>query len=926
MKPEAQKRSGDGFINAWFGKSKGQGDRKQYLTTRDEDRLYARPESFADLLHFAYYDRESKTFQYPDASGLICGAMIELNQCDAEGRDFETLMNIRERVAGVLQGMPEVDGNCWVFQVYIQDEPIAGLSKTIEGYLDTQGSDSSYRQTFKQMFDEHLVTLSQPGGLFFDKERKARWGAKARRVRCVVYRVFPDGDKRSKSPENSVDHVCRTVISGFESAGIEARRCAGVDMMEWMLPWLSPTPRGVTDGYEYLRKYPYDRRWDDPDYEDSPASNDLAEAVLLTPPKSGSERDGTWHFGKEAHRVLTIERFKKSPRLGITCLEDRDSKKAVLMDRLPEKTVIAMTIVIKPQDEVTDVIKQASVASVGQTEVSETAKEESHQALVEMSRNRCAFPTWLSVFVRSKNENHIEDDVDTAISVLQSVGFVPIEADAELIGLASYPLNLPMGYNPKKEKQTLRTRLQWDQHLANLMPVYGASRGTGNCGTFFLNVNGGPIMLDPLNPADREMSGHSLILGPTGSGKSAMLVYLCCWLMAVHKPHLYIIDVGDSFGLLGEYLKSQGFSVNHVKLGPDSDISLPPFADAPRLFDPEYAVDFNRDGAAGDDEERRDILAEMEIAAQYLITQGRSAEENRLHAEDSYTIRNAIILAAARTIEAGREQTMIDDVVQSLRAISRGDSFHDTDEKLDPARRPRASEMADAMAVFCTGETARYFNRPGTTMPECDVTIVDLEVLVAKSAIRELIVVFMGLMNRINHHISTRRLGGRPTVVINDEAHITTKNPLMARYVVNGSKMWRKKGAWLWMATQDLIDFPDESAAILNQAEWWFCLSMTAKHVDAISRFKMLSQDERSLLLSARKKSGVFVDGVVLSKHPALLFRSVPPAMCLSLALTEQHEAAERAAIAREQGISNLEAVEVKARQIDEERNAGAVV
>ena len=40
--------------------------------------------------------------------------------------------------------------------------------------------------------------------------------------------------------------------------------------------------------------------------------------------------------------------------------------------------------------------------------------------------------------------------------------------------------------------------------------------------------------------------------------------------------------------------------------------------------------------------------------------------------------------------------------------------------------------------------------------------------------------------------------------VVTDEGHIITTNPLLARYVVKITKMWRKLGAWFWIATQNL--------------------------------------------------------------------------------------------------------------------------
>jgi hypothetical protein len=49
-------------------------------------------------------------------------------------------------------------------------------------------------------------------------------------------------------------------------------------------------------------------------------------------------------------------------------------------------------------------------------------------------------------------------------------------------------------------------------------------------------------------------------------------------MMAVHRPRLFIIEAGNSFGLLGQHFAAQGLTVNQVSLQPGTDVSLPPFA------------------------------------------------------------------------------------------------------------------------------------------------------------------------------------------------------------------------------------------------------------------------------------------------------------------------------------------------------------
>ena len=97
--------------------------------------------------------------------------------------------------------------------------------------------------------------------------------------------------------------------------------------------------------------------------------------------------------------------------------------------------------------------------------------------------------------------------------------------------------------------------------------------------------------------------------------------------------------------------------------------------------------------------------------------------------------------------------------------------------------------------------------------------------------------------------------------MVTDEGHIITTNPLLARYVVKITKMWRKLGAWFWIATQNLEDFPDASRRMLNMMEWWLCLVMPKEEIDQIARFRELTPEQHRLLRSARKEPGKYVEG-----------------------------------------------------------------
>jgi len=176
-------------------------------------------------------------------------------------------------------------------------------------------------------------------------------------------------------------------------------------------------------------------------------------------------------------------------------------------------------------------------------------------------------------------------------------------------------------------------------------------------------------------------------------------------------------------------------------------------------------------------------------------------------------------------------------------------------------------------------------------------------------------------MNTIQRDAERRRGAGRQSVVMIDEAHLTTTNPLLAEYLTRGSKMWRKWGLWLWLATQSLSDFPDTARKILSMAEFWFCLSLPAEEIGQVRRFRTLSEEDALLLAEARKSPGRYSEGVLLSGRPPMLFRNVPPAIAMALAQTEETEVAARMRVMEEQGLKDeLEAVEVIAERIREAR------
>jgi conjugative transfer ATPase len=901
----------------------------QPLTRREAKSLYRRPGSFTDLLPWVEYNPGTRAFLLDD--GFSVGALFELRPVSCEARPEGFLVTLREQLQGVItEAIPEEDDSPWILQLYVQDEPaLTGLDRPLRGYAGQRAGDQPFTRHYLDLLHAHLQQITRPGGLFIDEAvTGASWRGKTRRVRAVLYRRLPRGSGYRALdglyPTEALDEVCYKLTTALDEVGVLAQRGGGRELYEWLVPWFNPAPAlAEGDPLRLLTLAPY------PGDEDLPFGRDLAESFTFSMPRTDLKTH-TWWFDGLPHGIVSIQALRLAPRIGHFTAEQRAGEHLfALFDRFPEHSIVAMTLTITPQDRISHHIHQIRQAAGGGGAEARLTREDAQAADLAMAQGNKIYPLSLAVYLRGSDWGDLRRKTNQAHALLIHNGLQPIYQNADLVGLDSYIRHLPMAYEAALDKTRRRSRLVFAHHLASLLPLYGRSRGTGHPGLLFYNRGAEPLTFDPLNPADRKKSAHTVILGPTGAGKSALLVYLLMQLMAVYRPRLVIIESGNSFGLLGQYFAECGLAVNPVTLNPSADVSLPPFADALKLLSEAgrrpseiqaediLRAEFEEEVSPEEDEEdlHRDLLGEMEIAARIMITGGDEREDARLTRPDRLVIRKAILLAAETVQTAGRGQVITADVVAAFNTLAQ-------DPALPDSRRLRAQEMGDGMELFCSGLAGRFFNRPGESWPEADVTLLDMGVLAREGYQDQLTVAFLGMLNRINDRVERGQYDGRQTLVVADEGHLITTNPLLAPYVVKITKMWRKLGAWFWIATQNLEDFPDASKRMLNMMEWWLCLVMPKEEVDQIARFRQLTDEHRALLLSARKEPGKYVEGVVLSDTLQALFRSVVPPLCLALAMTEPEEKAERARLMREHHCSELEAARLIARRIEKARAA----
>ena len=319
------------------------------------------------------------------------------------------------------------------------------------------------------------------------------------------------------------------------------------------------------------------------------------------------------------------------------------------------------------------------------------------------------------------------------------------------------------------------------------------------------------------------------------------------------------------FHLLKAYFIEQGLSVHHVSVTLQHPPILNPFAESEAMLkqidampsDTEQNLQtIDESWQQEDDTESesvsRDYLGEMALSCQLMMTGGEIKEQEKLTRQDRLLILEAL-MTAARTAKAdGYNQMIASDVVKCLRDMAATLE----QQQCELLKAQRLHEMADSLAFFTQDTLARQvFNQRGQPWPDADVILFEQGIFKDAGYETHNALAFMGLMARTMAKTEARQFEERFTVLYGDEIHTLTKNPLTVIYLTQCAKMSRKFGLWLWFATQNVADFPQEAKKILSMMEFWLCLGTSAAEIQAIEAFRPLSEEERGMFQSIRKAS-----------------------------------------------------------------------
>lgn len=920
-------------------------DRSPSEMVNDDDiaRQYHRGKSFTDFLPFVEYLPDSRMFLLEDCRSV--GAAFEFRTLNVEGFPLQSKAKIRDQLMNALNdSIPRIPDNPWVLECFFSNTYSLGSAiEDICNFNRKNLHNDPLKEAFNNLNRKHLEGVAGEKGIFVDTQVTGmKFGGKETVGRLFLYRRRGNDKKTDESPITELSIVRDKVLSSLKSAELDVKIMDGQSFYEWSFRWFNPNP-SVTNGdtEKALKLFPY------PGDEEQLIGRDFSAAMSLKPPVS-DVKNGTWDFDGIKHKYLSVEMVRRAPNIGVISAPIKGKS---LFDTMPSGAMFTMKIIFVDKDSIDKDIVTIEKKSVGDGALAIEAKAEADEAKTIIARGGTLLPIEMGFFVKGSDEDELRAVKNEIVTVGSNASLQVIDDANDDYACDSYLRMMPCSYKWSLNSQRNRSIKLSLQHIANYMPVLGRGRGTGTPVQIQFNRGGEPMFYDKIR--DRNANSHCVMIGSTGAGKSAKMVEEVMSYVAQYNARVFVIEKGESFKLLMNYMAGMGKTVSSMKLTRGSGAVIPPFANAYRalaaeddvleeminnpvdviadvLHEVSEAVDASKpidkalDGvqAGLDEAEEKDYLGEMELITRIIVTGGDAERNKNISPSDQSFIRRAILNAAKRCQDEGKPHPLITDVADEMKLLI------ETDTQMRETHKEKAYDMGEAMMGFTKGLAGKLFNQYGALWEEKDLTHIDLGDVTRDGKSAELAVAYASILNSINDIAEREQYSGRPIIVVTDEGHnIVSKSskasPILVPAVVKIVKMWRKLNAWFWIATQNVGDFSDDAAAILKLCEWWEVLTVEAGEDDEIARFKKLTDEQSAILSSVTKENRKYTEGFVMCRNKQLnnqIFRNIPPSLVLCLAMSDPEEKAERKVLMDKFGVDENGSVDIMAANLDRAR------
>ncbi len=952
-------------------------------TKADRAKLYGEMRSFSDFLPYSEWLVEEQMILMDDLVSV--GAMWEIEMVPTEAVKKEQLENVEEAINDALGSinLNYLSEGQYVLSTYtVNDYTLAHDLEEIKTSIHPKWRGTPLADAYIDSMAKMFKGLESEKGLFQEgAEGSTRPFRGGRRIpRMMLYRRVPMAKRKGaeairQREITELKQLRATLEDALGGQGIKLQRMSRESFYEFMVRWFNPRPAS-TDGSinDLLAANPC------PSEELTALDGEYAMSFLFNSPRTDSETGVVW-FDECPSRFIQVDRIAKVPKPAVVTAEIAGANKsdfAANFDLLPPGCMFVKHIYFQTQEEANERVNYIESKSRFIDDKAARVNEEAHRAKEELAKDEKLFKVEMGFYVTALTKTGLEEKSRKVSSLAsQKMGLGVIAPKNNLFPVESYLRNMPFVPDPMLDNRRRRGRLSWLRHSISLLPMQGRKRGNESpgskrCMTTF-NRGGEVLNIDPLN---KESNAHMVLLGPTGTGKSATLNKGIIELLLFHDARLVIAEAGMSFDPIMDFLEAQQADVQRININAGKlGRPIAPFANARKarekllqdmkkrgmsesqLVETTVAgiptsefVDYEgKDEDELDDETKgrlseireqvanrvrealseqegeqaleKDYLGECVMIAKIMVTGGDAKEEAAFRKRDATHLGKAII--ASVTIADAQNEDLVrpEHVVKALRQRA-----NDKELKLSEKMRDRIQEMADCMDDYCEPGSVRsdVLNREAKPFKKCDCLHVELGIAQRDGYEDVLALAYLGLLNNINDIAERKELEGdnRPIYVITDEAHLILKHQMIAPVAIKIVRMWRKYGAWFLPATQDTTSFKGGAEAILVIGEMFICLSPPEDEIEALTKLLALSEEQQAMIRSAKMQAKKYTEGVYINRQrkSATLFRMLQPSFCLSVAGTDSKEKEARAAHMRKYGVRTAGAVLIEAAYLDKFR------
>ena len=390
---------------------------------------------------------------------------------------------------------------------------------------------------------------------------------------------------------------------------------------------------------------------------------------------------------------------------------------------------------------------------------------EAKYAREELEANRVSYGYYtFSVIISDKNPQKLEEKTDLVVRIINRHGFTCL--DDKLNVKDAY-----FGAMPANIKQNIRKSPMNSESLGYMLPISSVFEGLKwderiNAPNLFDTISNDRIFHFN-NKVDKDV-GHTLIIGPTGKGKSVMLGTIVLNFMKYESVYLddrknfqksgsqvFIFDKGASSKVLT--MASGG---KFYDLDSENHMAFQPLRNIDKTRDLEFAMDWVMGLIEQEDEHlARDVENRKEVYDGLLSLSKMEEPKKR-------TITNLVKLIQAPKLK------------EALRVYSQegiyGSYFDNNDDVMEDAN-------------FMTFEMGKIMEKPKVLLP---------------------------VLEYLFHRIETEKLGKDiPTLVVLDECWVFLRHERMKAKIEEWLKVLRKANASVVFATQSLSDIEKSSIA-----------------------------------------------------------------------------------------------------------------